>query len=137
MHEPETKKEFGQRLRAARDQCGLTQEEASSRLGITKAALSAWEVGRNIPDALMLGHVARIYETSTDTLLGHGTSPDQHLIDAMRAALKEAGAPNVYVRRMDARRERPEERNSVGAVGKRLRSAQPKFGRRKHDAKKG
>ena len=61
---------FGRRLRAARKARGLTQSEAARQLGVTKAALSAWEVGRNLPDALMLGKLGRVYVKTADALLG-------------------------------------------------------------------
>lgn len=84
MHEVEDKEGLGKRLRSARDACGLTQLEAATKLHITKAALSAWETGRNLPDALMLGRVARIYETTADHLLGSETSVTERLRSALR-----------------------------------------------------
>ena len=71
----EAKKELGSRLRTARDEVGFTQQEVADLMGITKGGLSSWEVGRTTPDALTLAHIARIYETSTDVLLGHRVSP--------------------------------------------------------------
>ena len=41
----------------------------AGQLGITKAALSAWETGRNMPDALFLKRLAKLYQTSVDALL--------------------------------------------------------------------
>lgn len=68
-HEPDEKKALGKRLADAREVSALSQSEAAKQLGIGKAALSAWEVGRNLPDALMLGRAARVYRVSADALL--------------------------------------------------------------------
>lgn len=84
MHEPDEKKALGKRLADAREVSALSQSEAAKQLGIGKAALSAWEVGRNLPDALMLGRAARVYRVSADALLWGALDPV--LMDAARAA---------------------------------------------------
>lgn len=84
----EAKKQLGERLCAARLECELTQAEAAEQIGITKAALSAWEVGRNLPDSLMLGKIARVYETTADALLWGGLAPNKELVEAMRIAIR-------------------------------------------------
>jgi transcriptional regulator with XRE-family HTH domain len=81
-HAPEDKKALGRRLASCRELSKLKQEVAAQQLGITKAALSAWETGRNMPDALMLKKVAKLYGVSTDGILWD----DALSIDAMRFA---------------------------------------------------
>jgi transcriptional regulator with XRE-family HTH domain len=68
-HDPQDKKDLGRRLAACREMCNLKQEGAARELGITKAALSAWETGRNMPDALMLKKIAKLYGVSADAIL--------------------------------------------------------------------
>lgn len=68
------KKALGARLRAARVQSNLTLDQVGKLLGdagfsAKKAAISAWELGRNVPDALVLKRLAKIYNQSTDALL--------------------------------------------------------------------
>lgn len=66
MHDKAT---LGPRLKAARVRAELTQDAAATRLGLKKATISSWETSRNIPDALTLGRIARLYGTTTDSLL--------------------------------------------------------------------
>lgn len=71
----ERKKEqeaLGQRfrtLRVSRKPESLSQDEAVLQLGVTKAALSAWETGRNMPNPFMLRKMAKLYGVSVDALL--------------------------------------------------------------------
>lgn len=79
MSESDEKVELGRRLAEARDLAGLTQPNVAVLLtnaGIqsTKQAVSAWEKGRNVPDAVVLKHLARLYDASTDALLGLKTA---------------------------------------------------------------
>lgn len=53
----------------------MTQDAVASELtdaGVQtgKAAVSAWEKNRNVPDSLMLGRLAQLYDTTSDALLG-------------------------------------------------------------------
>lgn len=43
-------KTFAEQLTAARKAAGLTQEELSRRIHVTRATISHWEVGRYVPD---------------------------------------------------------------------------------------
>lgn len=60
---------FPQRLRAARQALGLTQEELGFALGTTKAAVSAWETGRGAPRFGALPGLRDALGQSLDTLL--------------------------------------------------------------------
>lgn len=68
-HTPSEKEAIGERLASARTLAGFTQAEAAAKLGITKGGLSAWETGRNLPDALMVKKLAKAYGYSADSLL--------------------------------------------------------------------
>lgn len=74
-HDAEERKALGQRLATARKLAGHTLDSAAAELTqrgtrIGKAAVGAWEVGRNMPDALWVRRLARLYSISADTLLG-------------------------------------------------------------------
>lgn len=47
---------------------GLTQEELARRLGVTKAAVSKWELGQSMPDAALLPSIAAQFALSIDEL---------------------------------------------------------------------
>lgn len=68
-HDIKDKKSLGQRLAACREIKGWKQDFAAREIGVTKAALSAWETGRNMPDALFLKKIAKLYEVSVDSIL--------------------------------------------------------------------
>ena len=46
----------------------LTQEELARRLGVTKAAVSKWELGQSMPDAALLPSIAAQFALSIDEL---------------------------------------------------------------------
>jgi transcriptional regulator with XRE-family HTH domain len=61
---------IGNRIAFLRDQRGLTQEELSSSLGISRAALSHYEKNRREPDTETLGKIADLFQVSLDYLVG-------------------------------------------------------------------
>ena len=58
-----------------------SQEQFAKLLGISRAALSNYETGKRVPDALMLKTIAEKTGVSADFLLGlsHGQQPDREL----------------------------------------------------------
>lgn len=64
------RKELGRRLQEARSSKGIKQTEVAEELGKGDRAVSAWETGRTLPDALVLRFLAVKYDTSADNLLG-------------------------------------------------------------------
>lgn len=63
---------LGERLKSARLYCGLTQQEVSSKMGISAQALSSWENNRNRPNPEDLIRLSAIYDMTIDALLGNG-----------------------------------------------------------------
>lgn len=68
------RKALGRRLASARALAGYTLEGIAKALTgrghpIGRAAVGAWEVGRNVPDALWLKRIAKIYGTTLDALV--------------------------------------------------------------------
>jgi transcriptional regulator with XRE-family HTH domain len=68
-HNTEDRDGLGGRLRAARTNVGLNDEEAAAAVGVAKGSIGAWEGGRAVPDAIMLGRLAKVYEVTSDALL--------------------------------------------------------------------
>lgn len=54
----------------ARQAIGLTQAEVSQYLHINRSAISKWESGSSIPDPALLPKIAKLYNVTTDYLLG-------------------------------------------------------------------
>lgn len=86
-HSDEERKALGKRLSASRNLAGLTIDSAAKKLTeigypITKQALGHWETGRNVPDAIWLRRLAKLYNTTMDAL----SWDDSLTIEAMQIA---------------------------------------------------
>lgn len=67
---------IGERMREYRRSIKMTQADFASRLGVTGAAVSAYETGNRLPSYEVLVKIANILGVSTDALLGR-QSTDQ------------------------------------------------------------
>lgn len=62
--------QIGHRLRTAREQAHMSQQEAASQLGFSPSALSQYETGKRKVDALTLDRLARLYGVSVRFFFG-------------------------------------------------------------------
>ena len=62
--------DFGERLKVLRQSKGLTQQQLSNKLGLTKSVISAYETNLRLPSYDVLKHIAAIFGVTTDYLLG-------------------------------------------------------------------
>lgn len=62
--------DFGNVLKTLRLRENMTQAQLAQKLGLTKSVISAYETGLRLPSYDILIHIARIYNVSTDYLLG-------------------------------------------------------------------
>ncbi len=62
--------DFGDRLRNLRVRDGLTQEYLARKLGVTKSTVSAYETGTKFPSHKVLLNIIKIFNVSSDYLLG-------------------------------------------------------------------
>ena len=62
--------DFGNTLITLRLKKNMTQAQLAQKLGPTKSVISAYETGLRLPSYDILIHIARIYNVSTDYLLG-------------------------------------------------------------------
>lgn len=112
-HSEQEKSALGRQIAAARKQAGFTQEAAATDLGVIKQTVSSWEKGRNLPDALWLRRLARLYQTSVNSLVGDGSSSAEAmrvalLYDALQPAQRAVFMAmwNAYVRQLQSEGER-------------------------------
>ncbi len=61
--------DFGEKLKALRNERGLTQEQLAARLYVSRTAVSKWETGGGSPNLDSLQAVARLFDVSVDDLL--------------------------------------------------------------------
>lgn len=62
--------DFGNVLKTLRLKENMTQANLAQKLGLTKSVISAYETGLRLPSYDILIHIARIFNVSTDYLLG-------------------------------------------------------------------
>ena len=67
-------KTFGQRLRHARDEAEITQEQLGFEVGVSKASISAWENDRERPSFDNLPKLQAVLRISLDHLIVGGNS---------------------------------------------------------------
>ena len=60
---------FGEQIKAIRNEHGMTQEEFAESLMVTRQAVSNWENERNLPDIEMLIIIAETFDVSLDKLI--------------------------------------------------------------------
>ena len=59
----------GQKIQALRKQRGLTQEQLAQRLGVSRQAVSRWELDESLPETANLLPLGEVLGVSLDTLL--------------------------------------------------------------------
>ena len=64
--------EFDEKLQELRKQNGLTQEELSEKLYVSRTAISKWESGRGYPNIESLKAIAKFFSVTVDELLSSG-----------------------------------------------------------------
>jgi Zn-dependent peptidase ImmA (M78 family)/DNA-binding XRE family transcriptional regulator len=64
-----TKGELGMRLKALREELGLTQAQVADGLSLSRGALAQIELGQRAPNSLQLARLAEIYEIDIGELL--------------------------------------------------------------------
>lgn len=60
---------IGDRIKQAREKNGLTQSALAKKLGLSRSAVNAWEMGVSIPSAQYLIELSRLLRVSVDYLL--------------------------------------------------------------------
>ena len=61
--------EFGEQLRRAREEKGMTQQSLAEQLYVTRQSVSRWECGDRYPDLLTTKKISEILDVSLDDLL--------------------------------------------------------------------
>lgn len=62
---------LNEKIAECRKRMGLSQEELAARIGVSRQAVSKWEVGDAVPEVDKILALANIFDISTDELLGH------------------------------------------------------------------
>ena len=89
--------EFRDRLIKLRKELNLTQEELAQKIGYTRTAISAWEIGRNEPSNTDTIKLAEYFGVSTDYLLGKSDirNPNGEDLDKLQIGLSTKEYKNI------------------------------------------
>lgn len=71
---------LGEKLKEARKQAGLSQEQLSEKLGISRSAVAKWETDKGIPDIENLKALSGLLGVSIDYLVDNGEDLDKAVI---------------------------------------------------------
>ena len=63
---------IGKNIRKARRDCDMTQDALAERLAVTESAVSQWEVGKTVPDLMLIPALCSVLGVTSDWLLGVG-----------------------------------------------------------------
>lgn len=78
--------DFGNTLKTLRIKKRMTQADLAPKLGLTKSVISAYETGLRLPSYDVLIHIAKIFNVSTDYLLG---MEQKNIIDLLSGISQE------------------------------------------------
>lgn len=67
---------LGEKLKEARKQASLSQEQLAERLGVSRSAVAKWETDNGIPDVGNLKVIAQLLDVSIDYLLDDSEGMD-------------------------------------------------------------
>ena len=70
---------IGEKLRDARNQKGLTQEEVADEIHVSRQTISNWENNRSYPDIISVILLSDLYQMSLDVLLKGDKDMIEHL----------------------------------------------------------
>ncbi len=69
---------LGEKIKEARKQCGLSQEQLAEKMAVSRSAIAKWEANNGLPDVDNLRALARLLNVSVDYLLD-----DSEVVDEM------------------------------------------------------
>ena len=71
---------LGEKIKKARIENGLTQEQLSEKMMVSRQAITKWEADKGIPDVSNLKLLAQLLNVSIDFLLDNGSEIDINVI---------------------------------------------------------
>jgi len=71
---------LGEKIKEARKQCGLTQEQLAEKMLLSRSAIAKWESDKGLPDVENLKTLSQLLNVSVDYLLGNGETVTDFVI---------------------------------------------------------
>ena len=86
---------LAKRLRELREENEYTQKDIADKIGLTKSAYGYYERGKSVPDAQTLVQLSKIFDVTTDYLLG--LSDDKKPIEDTTARQKKGIRLTIWI----------------------------------------
>lgn len=89
---------FSRNLLYLRKERKITQENIANHLGVTKAAVSKWELNQSYPDITLLPIIAGYFDISIDELIGYEPyMEDEEVKKLYKRLIKEFSTDEFYI----------------------------------------
>lgn len=89
---------LGEKLKEARKKVGISQEQLSEKLGVSRSAVAKWETDNGIPDVDNLKVISKLLNVSIDYLLDDGEVMEE-LVMRELYSLSEYGKGSKFTRK--------------------------------------
>ena len=96
---------IGERIKAARKQAGLTQQELADKLDVSYVGVSQWESGRRNPKQQTLSRIAQVLDIPLSTLTGIRGMSEDELFDSIVRAWSYADYQATVLQEQDGQQE--------------------------------
>lgn len=71
---------LGEKIKEARKQCGLSQEQLAEKMNVSRSAIAKWETDKGLPDIDNLKALSQLLNVSVDYLLDNGETLNESVI---------------------------------------------------------
>lgn len=86
--------EIGTKIKRARNEAKLTQEQAAEALGVSRQTVSNWENGKSYPDIISVIKMSDLYSVSLDRLLKEESAVKQTYIEYLEESTNTVKSKN-------------------------------------------
>lgn len=113
---------FSDTFKHYRKMSGYTQEQIADILMVTPQAVSKWEVGASVPDFSLIVPIARLFNISTDLLLGNINDCRDDIVSALteispsRNNYTYEEYESVYAKHLEMLRQNPESKEALSGT---------------------
>ena len=81
--------EIGKKLKNARVQSGMTQENVAEKINVSRQTISNWENEKSYPDIISVIELSNLYSISLDVLLKGDEKMIEHLEESTNVVKKQ------------------------------------------------
>ncbi len=85
---------FEEKLTLLRKQFGLSQEDVADKIGVSRQAISRWESGATLPDAVNLIQLSNLFHVSIDSMLRDEVALDENIVSNEKSDVGDIGQKN-------------------------------------------